>query len=65
MSSLAGEQRGDARRVVLDAVEHDLVEIAWLAVLPHQFAFFTSTVRTSGWRSFSMNGPVPLALRVA
>src|ERR1700748_3085304 len=33
--------------------------------LPHQFGFLTSTVLTSGCRSFSMKGPVLLALRVA
>ena len=33
--------------------------------LSHQFGFFTSTVFTSASRLLSMNGPVPIALRVA
>ena len=36
-----------------------------LSFLPHQLKFFTSTVRTEGWRSFRRYGPVPLALKLA
>ena len=35
------------------------------ALWPHQSLCATSTVRTSGWRSFTMKAPVPLALRAA
>ena len=36
-----------------------------LGIEPHQFGFLASTVLTPDWRSLSMNGPVPLALRLA
>ena len=61
---LAREQRGDARGVGLDRRVDDLGRRCRRG-LPHQAGFCTSTVFTSGSALFSMNGPVPLALRVA
>ena len=36
-----------------------------LSLIPHQFGFFFNTVFTSGSRETSMNGPVPIACRIA
>jgi hypothetical protein len=60
---LAGDERGEPRRVRADRREHDLVHVALEepALIPHQLGFLASTVFTSGSRDFSMYGPVPFA----
>ena len=60
---LARQQRRDAGRVVADRREDDLVDVALdlapLVEVAHQHRAH------HGWRSFSRNGPVPLALKLA
>jgi len=56
---LSGYQRGDTGGGVGDGQEDRFGDVG--LGLPHQPGLTTSTVRNTGWRALSMNGPVPLA----
>ncbi len=62
-------ERSAARRVALDLIGSSTTSVRlpsfMPALWPHQSLWATSTVFTSGWRSLTMNAPVPLALRAA
>ena len=58
-----------ASRVALDLIGRSITSVRlpsfMPALRPHQSLCATRTVCTSGWRSFTMNAPVPLAWRDA
>ena len=54
-----------ATRVAAEAIGVNSIRARLCCGLSHHFGFTTNTVRASGRRDSTMNGPVPLALSVA
>ena len=54
-----------ATRVAFWPIGVKIASVTLLSMVPHQLGLRTRTVLIAGWRSLSMNGPVPLAFRLA